>query len=188
MPFTNVYDQQAARNVGYPNAEDQNFLGYRRVEDRWKVDASGTWTTPSGAKIVSASGTPDIPVYITSPMPVSVAVDIETDSIKIWSASGSSAIETWVNNESAWPGSIYSKTMTMANDSATRFETSAKKLNDIVIAVETNPMLLGKAGAVDYPMAKDSTVGFTMVDISTLYFKNAGAGNNGKISILGVEQ
>ena len=99
MSFQTTYDQQAAgRDVIYPKAEDINFLGFNRDADRWKVDPSGTWTTPSGAKIVSASGTYDIPVYLTNPIPVNVAVDIETDSIKVWSASGTSAVETWVNN------------------------------------------------------------------------------------------
>ena len=85
-------------------------------------------------------------------------------------------------------GNVYSKTMTMSDDNATRFETSAKRLRDIVIIVETNPMLVGETGVEVYTVTANSTVGFTKVDISTLYFKNAGAGNNGKISILAVEE
>ena len=83
-------------------------------------------------------------------------------------------------------GDIYSKTMTMSNDSATRFETTIKTLRDVIITVETNPMLLGKTGVVVYPVAAGASVGWSKVDISTLYFKNAGAGNNGKITILAV--
>ena len=85
-------------------------------------------------------------------------------------------------------GNIYSKTMTMADDNATRFEAAAKNLRDVVIIVKTNPMLLGETGVEVYPVGADETVGFTKVDISTLYFKNAGAGNNGVITILGVEE
>ena len=84
-------------------------------------------------------------------------------------------------------GATYSKTMTMSDDNATRFETSIKTLRDVIILVETNPMLLGKTGTEVFPVATDGTTGWAKVDISTLYFKNAGAGNNGKITILGVE-
>lgn len=85
-------------------------------------------------------------------------------------------------------GNVYSKTMTMEDNNATRFETSAKKLRDVIILVETHPLLLGETGVEVYPVDADEAVGFTKVDISTLYFKNAGADNNGKITILGVEE
>lgn len=81
----------------------------------------------------------------------------------------------------------YSKTMTMSDDNATRFETAIKTLRDVIIQVETNPMLLGKTGVEVFTVAAGASVDWSQVDISTLYFKNAGAGNNGKITILGVE-
>lgn len=84
-------------------------------------------------------------------------------------------------------GNVYSKTMTMANNNATRFESSAKTLRDVVILVETNDMLLGKTGVEVLTVAAGKTVGWAKVDISTLYFKNATADNNGKVTILGVE-
>ena len=77
--------------------------------------------------------------------------------------------------------------MTMANNNATRFETAAKTLRDAQVYVETNPMLLGKTGVEVYPVAINTTVPLGRIDISTLYFKNAGADNNGKITILGME-
>ena len=83
-------------------------------------------------------------------------------------------------------GDVYSKTMTMSDNNATRFESSKKTLRDVIILVETNPMLLGLSGTEVFPMATGGTIGWAKVDISTLYFKNAGAGNNGKITILGV--
>ena len=49
-------------------------------------------------------------------------------------------------------------------------------------------MLLGKWGDVTYPVGVGDTVGFTQVDISTLYFKNATDDSNGKITILAVEE
>ena len=83
-------------------------------------------------------------------------------------------------------GDTYSKTMTMTDDNATRFEASVKTLRDVLIFVETNPMLLGSTGVEVFTVAAGASVGWQRVDISTLYFKNAGAGNNGKITILGV--
>ena len=85
-------------------------------------------------------------------------------------------------------GSVYSKTMTMTDDNVTRFETEPKELLDIVIQVETFSMLLGKIGVEVYPVGAGDTVGFTKVDISTLFFKNSTPGSNGKISILAVEE
>ena len=83
-------------------------------------------------------------------------------------------------------GDAYSKTMTMTDDNATRFETVEKSLRDVVISVETNPMLLGKTGVEVFTVAINASIGWGKIDVSTLYFKNAGAGNNGKITILGV--
>ena len=83
-------------------------------------------------------------------------------------------------------GDVYSKTMTMSNDNATRFETVEKSLRDVVILVETNPMLLGSTGVEVFTVAAGGSIGWGKIDISTLYFKNAGAGNNGKITIVGV--
>ena len=85
-------------------------------------------------------------------------------------------------------GSVYSNTRTMANDGSARFSTNPIKLLDVVILVETNSMLVGSAGSEVYTIGADETVGFTKLDISTLYFKNASAGSNGKISILGVRE
>lgn len=85
-------------------------------------------------------------------------------------------------------GNIYSKTMTMADNDPTRFEAASKKLRDIVIIVKTHSMLLGETGVVVYPVGAGETVGFTKVDISTLWFQNAIADSNGVITILGVEE
>jgi len=58
--------------------------------DRWNGDSLMVW---------SASGTTDLPVYLTSPIPVAVAVDIETDSIKVFSSSGTADVPTYIQNE-----------------------------------------------------------------------------------------
>ena len=98
------------------------------------------------------------------------------------------AVDATLSASDSFGGNVYSKTMTMTDDNPTRFETTSKKLRDVVIIVKTNPMLLGETGVEVYPVGASEAVGFTKVDISTLYFKNAGAGNNGTITILGVEE
>lgn len=85
-------------------------------------------------------------------------------------------------------GNVYSKTMTMPDNLPHRFEAAAKKLRDIVIIVKTHPMLLGETGVVVYPVGANETIGWTKVDISTLYFKNAVADAHGVITIIGVEE
>lgn len=84
-------------------------------------------------------------------------------------------------------GNVYSKTMTMSDNDATRFETTTKKLRDVIIKVTTQNMLVGETGVEVYPVGAGEIIGFTKVDISTLYFKNASAGSDGTITILGVE-
>lgn len=83
-------------------------------------------------------------------------------------------------------GDIYSKTMTMEDDDATRFETTIKTLRDLLIHVETHSMLLGTAATQVFPVEDFTSIRFKRADISGLYFKNAQAGMNGKITILGV--
>ena len=85
-------------------------------------------------------------------------------------------------------GNVYSKTMTMANDNPTRFETSAKRIRGASVIVETNAMLIGETGVEVYPLGVNDTKEFSQIDISTLYFKNAVGGSNGKITIIGVEE
>lgn len=76
------------RTTQYPFAQDQNFLGFDRDNDRWKVDASGIHIYASGLHISldytndsvsvwSASGTPEIPIYASDPLPVSIVDDSE---------------------------------------------------------------------------------------------------------------
>lgn len=112
-------------------------------------------------------------------------VDILSSTLPAGAAT--STLQTAIITALGFGGNVYSKTMTMGNNDPTRFETTAKKLRDVIIVVKTHPMLLGETGVEVYPVGANEAVGFTKVDISTLYFKNAGDGNNGVITILGVE-
>ena len=81
----------------------------------------------------------------------------------------------------------YVNSDTATTDAARRFETSRVYLRDIIIVVKTYAQLFGDSGGQTYPVGVGETIGFTQVDIATLYFRNATAGENGTVHILGVE-
>lgn len=85
-------------------------------------------------------------------------------------------------------GEVYENIDTAVNDLPRRFEVRSKKLNDVVIYVETNDQVFGNQTTQRFPVAAGGTLGFTKVDISTLWFKNRNAGQNGTVYILGIEQ
>jgi len=87
----------------------------------------------------------------------------------------------------SFSGAVYVNSDTATDDNARRFETSSKKLRDMVIYVETNDQLFGDSASQTFPIAAGSSFGITQIDISTLYFCNATAGQNGTVHIIGVE-
>lgn len=74
---------------------------------------------------LSASGTSPIPVYLDSPIPVEVAVDIETDSIRIYSASGTHDIPVYLQSD-----------LDHNNDSVEAYNVSASGTPDIPTYVQ----------------------------------------------------
>lgn len=96
--FQTTYDTNK-RETKYPHAQDPNFIALDRDKDAYKIQGPmGTQAHPSGMFVMSASGTPSLPVYLTSQIPVAVAVDIQTDAIKIFSASGTPTIPVYNTN------------------------------------------------------------------------------------------
>lgn len=89
--------------------------------------------------------------------------------------------------KSGYSGTVYEKEDTAASDTARRFETTGKLLRDVVIRVSTNAQKFGNAANQRLTLNAGDSMGFTQVDISTFYFKNAGAGQNGTVNIIGVE-
>ncbi len=87
-----------------------------------------------------------------------------------------------------YSGRVYENASTAADDDPRRFEEASKKLNDVVIAVETNDQLFGSEANQRVPVTAGSAMGFTRVDLATLWFKNRNAGQNGTVYILGVEE
>lgn len=83
-------------------------------------------------------------------------------------------------------GQVYANSDTAASDAGRRFETEEKKLKWAFIKVSTNSQIFGSVEA--YPVTYIAGESFELenVDISTLYFANAGAGLNGTVSIIGI--
>jgi len=89
--------------------------------------------------------------------------------------------------KSGFTGNVYVNSDTATADTARRFETTKKLLRDVVIRVRTKNQLFGDADGQTFPLDAGEGMGFVLVDISTLYFKNAVAGENGTVYILGTE-
>jgi hypothetical protein len=85
-------------------------------------------------------------------------------------------------------GAVYRNSDVAVADTARRFETTAKKLRNVTILVSGKAQLFGTSTTQDYPVNPGDTLSYDYIDISTLYFKNAAAGENGTVYILGVEE
>ena len=83
-------------------------------------------------------------------------------------------------------GEVYENEHTATTDAAFRFETTEVKLRGAVIMVSTHDTLIGDSSNQRYPKSAGSSLSVGDVDLSDLYFKNAGAGDNTKINIVGV--
>lgn len=84
-------------------------------------------------------------------------------------------------------GKVYVNSDIASADTARRFETSWTYLEDITIIVKTKAQLFGDENGQTYPVGVGETLGYSRIDISSLYFKNETAGENGTVHILGVE-
>ena len=84
-------------------------------------------------------------------------------------------------------GEVYENEHTAASDAAFRFETTEVKLRGAVILVSTHDVFIGDSSNQRYPKSAGTSLSVGDVDLSDLYFKNAGAGNNTVINIIGVK-
>jgi hypothetical protein len=80
---------------------------------------------------------------------------------------------------------VYSKTTTMSDDKIHAFETSQIKLESAYISVATQAMKFGDAVSQNYQVAAGGYFFLRKLDVSKLYFRNAGAGANGTVNIIG---
>ncbi len=86
----------------------------------------------------------------------------------------------------AFYGKVYAAIDTATGDTARRFETSEKKLTWAAIQVSTKSQLFGDSSSQVVSYDSGEKFELANVDISTLYFKNLAAGENGAVSIVGV--
>lgn len=89
--------------------------------------------------------------------------------------------------ETTYTGAVYRNSDTATTDAARRFETSEKMLRDVIIQVAAYGQLFGDSASQTFPVVQGDSFRITKIDISTLYFKNAVAGENGTVHILAVE-
>lgn len=85
-------------------------------------------------------------------------------------------------------GTAYCKSDTATDDTARRFETSLKKIMNASVQVIGNSQLFGQSDGILYQIDPGDTKSLGNIDISTVYFKNATAGQNGTVVIFGVEE
>lgn len=84
-------------------------------------------------------------------------------------------------------GELYENEHTAVSDAAFRFETTETKIRGAVVLVSDHGVLIGDSSNQRYPRDADTALSMHDVDLSTVYFKNATAGNNTKINIIGVK-
>ena len=84
-------------------------------------------------------------------------------------------------------GDVYENEHTMTDDNAYRFESSSLKLRGAMILISDHDALIGDSSNQRYPKAAGTTLSVGSVDLSKLYFKNATAGQNTKVNIIGVK-
>ena len=89
--------------------------------------------------------------------------------------------------KSGYSGRVYVNSNTATDDDPRRFETDTKLLRDVVIMVKDKAQLFGDADAQTFEVDVNDTLPITLIDISTLYFRNENAGENGTVHIIGVE-
>lgn len=83
-------------------------------------------------------------------------------------------------------GYVYENEHTMTDDLPYQFTSTSLKLRGAVVLVSTHPVLIGDSVNQRYPKSAATIISIGDVDLSTLYFKNAGAGDNVKLNIIGV--
>ena len=95
---------------------------------------------------------------------------------------------TGTPDHQSYRGTVYANSHTATTDAVRRFETSAKRLRNAWVEVLTNAQSFGDADTQPYAVAVGDGIWLQDVDISTLYFRNTSAGDNGTVVIIGSEE
>lgn len=117
--------------------------------------------------------------------------EIAANSIVITVTSGASRVsgaaglgDIYVTED--FGGEVYEDQITAGADAAFALAATSKKIRDAIIYVSGHDALMGDAANQRFPLAVGSSLGLSWVDLSTFYVKNATAGNNTTITIMGV--
>lgn len=111
-----------------------------------------------------------------------IVVTVTTGASRVSGAAGLGDI--YVTED--FTGTAYEDQVTAAADTAFRLVTSETKIRDVIVYVSGNNALVGDADNQRMPLNVGESLGISWIDLSTLYFKNATAGNNTTITVLGV--
>ena len=125
--------------------------------------------------IIYNAGTAEIPAN-------SMVITVTSGASKVSGAAGLGDI--YVTED--FGGTAKQLTATAAADAAFRVTTASTKMRDVLIYVDTNDALVGDVDGQVQPLGIGESIGLSRVDVSTLYFKNAAAGQNTKIILTGV--
>ena len=85
-------------------------------------------------------------------------------------------------------GRIFNATLTMADDNATVFTLEETLIKYAKIVVTGHNMLFGDSVSQLFEVEADGELELPKFDLSRLWFRNAGAGQNGTVTIIGVEE
>jgi hypothetical protein len=82
-------------------------------------------------------------------------------------------------------GGVYIDSMTMVDDHAQRFAVHEYILRDVTVSVATQTIVFGNQSRQTFPRADTKELTFQYLDLQYFWFKNAGAGANGTVHIIG---
>jgi len=125
--------------------------------------------------LITNAGSAEIPAN-------SMVITVTSGASKVSGAAGLGDI--YITED--FGGEAKQLTATAAADTAFRVTSVATKMRDVLIYVSTNDALVGDADGQVQPLGVGESIGLSRVDVSTLYFKNANAGQNTVIILTGV--
>ncbi len=85
-------------------------------------------------------------------------------------------------------GRVYENEMTMTENNPQRLHDKKTMVSDVIVYVSVNAMVFGNESNQRFPVAAGGSFSVRECDLSTLWFRNAVVGSNGKINIIGTRR
>ncbi len=82
-------------------------------------------------------------------------------------------------------GGVYIDTKTMSDDHAQRFAVHEYILRDVTVSVADHTLVFGHQSRQTFPRTTSQELTFQFLDLQDFWFKNAVAGSNGTVHIIG---